>query len=451
MAGINEAEVNVLIEAALAVQAAAWQAAAAHQANNMPAVPAIPAVFSLTPGTHNMNLPLNFANPADCKIHNHAVTGLVPQCDGTESSLRVCVRGIDLRAGTNAWNPTLLVPDSDGVIRKLTVTYGLLTIDDVRAHALTYLGTATRNAQASAQMATCICNSLGAEIYMKLLLRSSEYTINGVEDGPCMLKTLISIITIATRATIAMIRLDLVDLPTLMVEVDSDITKFNTTVHDYMFKLAGFDETCADLLIYLFKAYKGSTDPAIVTYVVDKENRWEENELNITSNELMVLVGNKFKTITKKKNAESTRAEIIALNAEREGEGAGRGGGRDGGRGGRGGGRGGRGGRGRDTGEWAWKNVAPTGEESKEKLFRGIPYVYCPNHGATKWVLQKKHSSGCKNAPNRSNDVPTTPAAPTNPAAPSAPNRRQLRYAQALMHAMGDPDLDDDAPHDENI
>jgi hypothetical protein len=212
---MNEEQVNVLIEAALAVQAAAMQAAAAHQANNMPAV--IPLVFALTPGMHNMAHPLNFANPAHCKLHNHAIAALVPACDGTAPSLKVLVRGIDLKAGTNAWNPILLVPDINGVIRKLTSTYGLLTIEDVRAHALTYLGTATRNAQASAQMTACICNSLGTEIYMKLLLRSNEYTINGVEDGPCMLKTLISIVTIATRATIALIRINLMELPALMV------------------------------------------------------------------------------------------------------------------------------------------------------------------------------------------------------------------------------------------
>lgn len=394
---MDAGQVQVLIDAALANAAAAAV---------IPPIVGGGGGFSLTPGVINSNAPWNYSTSEGVKLYFQATTAVSPTFDGTQQKLKVFLQAISSRAMTFGWKDLILnVPDgkTPPVTRNLLTKYGLLTMQDVKTHAAAYIGHNNRSAQASAQLARCIVASLDQSTLLKLMLRSEDYTIATVEDGPCMLRALISVVSIETRATISCVREQLTKLPELMTEVKSNITEFNLIVAEHLDTLRAVDETCDDLLTYLFAAYQTASDGAFVRYIADKEGQWEDNTVDYTPEKFMQLAESNYKTRTaKKKWNEPSReeadlialqattarsmAELIALQATVSGRGSGRGGrsgGRGGGRGGRSQGRG-RGSASRDNDTtWAWKLVAPTGSQPKSKTVNGKDYVYCPNHGET--------------------------------------------------------------------
>jgi hypothetical protein len=432
---MDAAAVQAIVDAAVA-------AAMAVQANNMPAQPAPPAAaaFSLTPGVVNMQAPWDYSTSEGIKLFFQSTAAVKPLYDGTETSLKMFLKSIDAKAKTFGWDSSILrVDDDNGNPRDLIKHYGALTIDNVQAKAATYIGTDTRAAQSSAQLATCLGGSIVESTLMKLLLRASEYTVLGVEDGPCMLRTLISVVSVETRATIGTVRTALKNLPILMHEVDSDITEFNTKVGHYIDKLNANDYTCEDLLTHLFEGYQTATDEVFVKYIKDKEDRWEDGTIvTLEAAALMRLAEEKFKTMKLKKLWNGTtkeeaniiamkaevqemteiaalRAEVAALRNNDTDKKHSRN--RNGGK--------------KDTGEWEWKNVAPTGSQPKEKTFKNKVYIYCMFHGDTKWVLKSNHVGGCRNDPNHGAKEKVEESKKQAP-----PDKKTLQYAKALMNAM---------------
>ena len=427
-----------------AVQAivdAAVAAAMLHQANNMPAPPAPPAVvFSLTPGVVNMLAPWDYSTSEGIKLFFQSTAAIKPIYDGTETSLKMFLKAVSAKAKTFGWDSSILrVNDDNGNARDLLQHYGALTIDNVRTSATVYIGSDTRAAQASAQLATCLSGSIGESTLLKLLLRANEYTINGVEDGQCMLRTLISVVSVETRATIGSVRTALKNLPSLMHEVSSDITEFNTRVGHYIDKLNANDHTCEDLLTHLFEGYQTATDETFVKYIRMKEDDWEDGTtITLEAPTLMRLAEEKYKTMNLKKLWNGTtkedaniiamkaelqevtelaalRAEVASLKGETDKKYDHR--------------------KKKDIGEWAWKKEAPTGSQPKEKTFKGKVYIYCMFHGDTKWVLKSNHAGGCRNDPNYDTKGKTDEGKKQSP-----PDKKTLQYAKALMNAMEAPD-----------
>jgi hypothetical protein len=395
-----------------------------------------------------MSAPWDYSTSEGIKLYFQSTAATVPKYDGTEANLKLFLKSISAKAKTFGWDKSILtIPDDNMIDRDLTKQYGMVTINNVSGHAMTYIGTDTRSAQASTQLAECISVSLGESVLLKLLLRSNEYSLNGVEDGPCMLKTLISVVTVETRATVSCIRAALKRLPTLMEEVDSDITEFNLAVGKHMDKLRSMNQTCEDLLNHLFEAYQTASDKTFVAYIADKEAKWEDNTIAVIEPEsLMTLAEEKFKTLKLKKTwnaptkeeasiiamkaemADRTTIELIALRAEVANLKGDSGNKNDRKRG-----------KSRNDGDWAWKTVAPTGSQPREKTFKGKSYIYCMFHGDTKWVLKENHVDGCRNDP-----AGKTKESGTEAKKQPAPGKKTLQYAKALMHAMEglDGDLD---------
>ena len=402
--------------------------------------PPPPTPFSLTPGVVNVAIPWDYSTSSGIKLFFQSTAPVTPAFEGTEASLKVFLKSIGAKARTFGWETSvLLIPDNAGVNRSLLQHYGMLTIANVNANATTYLGTDTRAAQASAQLAACVAASLGESVLLKLLLRASEYTIGGAEDGPSMLKTLISVVTVETRATVSSVRTALKNLTKLMNEVDSNITEFNVSVGKLLDKLHANDQTCEDLLNHLFEAYQSASDRTFVAYVADKESKWEDSTIaDIDPATLMTLAEEKFKTLKLKGlwNAPTKEeASILAMRAEFESVNklvalraevaslkvdAGKTGDKNKRKA-------------RKDGDWAWKLTAPTGSQPKEKTFKGKAYIYCAFHGDTKWVLKSNHADGCRNDP-------ANKAKADAGKDDTVPTKKSLQYARALMHAMGEDD-----------
>ena len=84
-----------------------------------------------------------------------------------------------------------------------------------------------------------------------------------------------------------------------------------------------------------------------------------------------------------------------------------------------------------NTGQWAWKDVAPKEGESLHKTVSGKDYVHCPNHATTKWVHASKHQDGCTldadwKLPSKVNKVEKDDAKPKAA-------KKQLQYARAML------------------
>jgi hypothetical protein len=443
VAGQDANAIQVMIDAAVAAQIAALPAPAVQ-----PVPPAGPAAFALTPGLLNVATPWDYSSSEGIKLFFASTKSLETKYDGQQTGLKVFLRSISTKAKTFGWD-TLVLTIPDGapvpVNRNLLTQYGLLTIANVTAAANIYIGTNTRAAQASAQLAQCITASLEQGITLKLLLRGEEFMIGGVEDGPCMLKTLISVVNIQTRATVSCVRSALKRLPELMQELESDVTKFNMVVGSHIDNLNAMGATCEDLLNHLFEAYQSTSNSDLNEYVKDKENKWEDHTIpDMTPATLMTLAEEKFKTIAQKKMHKAPLAsakedahivalssqieELLAFKAEfsnRETQGNG-GSGRS---------------RKAKEAEWAWKSIEPTASQPKEKKFKGKDYVHCPFHGTTKWVLKSNHEGGCRNDPAKKSSPPATAG---------TPDKRTLQYAKALMTAM-DLSGEQEAIEDEEV
>jgi hypothetical protein len=110
-----------------------------------------------------------------------------------------------------------------------------------------------------------------------------------IEDGPCLLKTVISIVTIGNKSAVPLIKKRLGDLKMLMKEVKSDITEFNMRVCELMNQLYAADQDYLELLDKLFEAYESASDQTFAAYIKEKQSRWEDNELALVPDKLMGL------------------------------------------------------------------------------------------------------------------------------------------------------------------
>jgi hypothetical protein len=257
---------------------AAVAAAMASQAQNMPPPPPPPppppaVAFSLTPGAVNMLAPWDCSTSEGIKLFFQSTAAAKPVYDGAETSLKMFLKATSVKAKTFGWDSSILrVNDDAGTARDLPQHCGALTIENVRARATLYIDANTREAQASAQLAACLSGSVAESTLLKSLLRANECTVNGLEDGPCMLRTLISVVSVETRATIGSVRMALKNLPSLMHEVESDITEFNARVGQHVDELNANDHTCEDLLTHLFEGHQTATDETFAKHVRMKED-----------------------------------------------------------------------------------------------------------------------------------------------------------------------------------
>ena len=111
-------------------------------------VPPAPA-FTLGPG--RSHAVLNFDDPNTgamaTKLYNKAISPLESKFDGEADNLAVFLASIRDHARRFNWQWLITVPFDDGTTRNLLTHYGQVSLDNTRAHAMTYVNTPTRDAQ----------------------------------------------------------------------------------------------------------------------------------------------------------------------------------------------------------------------------------------------------------------------------------------------------------------
>jgi hypothetical protein len=172
------------------------------------------------------------------KLYNSATEKLHHTFDSATGSLRLFLQALQQRADAFGWESILTVPDDQSIGRNLITEYGRVSMANVIAHATTHVHTQTRDAQNSAQLFTCIYDSLSLEALLKVSTDSSTYRLASpnvptyvVASRAAFLKLLITRCTVDTRSTVATIRRTLSALDQYMIlSVNCDIEKFNLHV-----------------------------------------------------------------------------------------------------------------------------------------------------------------------------------------------------------------------------
>lgn len=180
---MDAAQVQALVDAAVA---AAVMAAAIPA----PGVPA-PYIFARTPAQVNVDI-LNYGSSEGMKIYNAAVAALPTQYSGNTSEMHVFLKNVNERGLFFGWENILNVP-KDGGTRNLIEQYGLITLQDIRAHASVYENALGRDAQNASQMYNFLYSSLSNEAKLMVLSDFADYTIiteggMQIRNGPCFLK-----------------------------------------------------------------------------------------------------------------------------------------------------------------------------------------------------------------------------------------------------------------------
>jgi hypothetical protein len=282
------------------------------------------AVFSLSPALVNPGQLIDYANPAGAKVYASAVK---PLCEAMyildSDGLGNFLLEFDVRLVEYGWEAIFGIPEDvlavPPILRMMTVDYGIITMDQVVAHVNTYIQNNDRNCQNSFQAFNCLMATLSEEAKKKINLNRQLFTIDGIGVGPLLLKTIIQTAYVDTRSTVLHLREQLSRLDEYMIEVKSDIERFNDYVKTLVSGLNARGERTLDLLSNLFKGYMSVSDDAFIDFIKRKKDAYEEGDIDLTPTELMESTVNKYNGLRQQGrwNVTSEQDEkIIALQAQ---------------------------------------------------------------------------------------------------------------------------------------
>ena len=247
-------------------------------------VPPAPPAFALGPGRSHAIL--NFDDPntgaTATKLYNKAIAPLEAKFDGEADNLAVFLASVRDRARRFNWHRLITVPIDDGTTRNLLTHYGQVSLDNTRAHAVTYVNTQTRDAQDNDMFYYFLSDSLTNEFRTTVLLYADVYTVTNVPVAASLLKQIIILTRVDNPASTMHIREMLIESKRKLILLKGNITEFNQWVRKQMGRLHAREQEAVDLLYYLWKAYKAAPDDEFVVYIKElKSVRLTTAELHI--------------------------------------------------------------------------------------------------------------------------------------------------------------------------
>ena len=398
---MNEAQVQAIVDAAVA----AAMAAAIPFGPEGPAGPAGPTIFARTPAQADMGI-INYKSSEGMKIYSAAVAALSTKYSGNTGDMHIFLKNVSKRAQVFGWKNILTIPTDGTNTKNLCDQYGLITLEQIQAHAQIYEVAQGRDAQNASQMYDFLESSLTDEAKAMVLSDFADYTIitpGGMQicNGPLFLKVIIRNTTVDTRSTVFHLRENLNNLEAKMLEVSYDIEAFNQYVTSQIEQLAARGETSSDLLINVFAAFMAVPDKKFVEYIEKQKDKYDEGE-DISAKKLMQVALIKYKdrkrsdlwqapsveeeqilaltaqigemqkakakmTTTNEKTKKGPESKKKKVKMDRLGE------------------------------KYAWKLVPPASGEPKTKEVNKKTYHFCPNHnnGMGAWVIH--HPNKCDN------------------------------------------------------
>ena len=256
---------------------------------------------------------------ATSKLNEH---GFDCQCD----NLRSFIKDVARRANTFGWssfpNGVLNIPNDlfnpTGPSKNLIDQYGEIDLEHIRNYDLTYIGTATRQAQDNRNLYECIMATLTKEAKDTITIWEEDYWINHEPSGTLLFKVVVRESYVDTNATTTSIRNRLSSLDLYMPTINSNIKLFNTYVKQQLEALSARGETTQDLLTNLFKGYLAASDRQFIDYIKSKLLLHEEGK-TFSSNQLMLWAKTRYQVLVDKDEWNTPSPEetqILALKAE---------------------------------------------------------------------------------------------------------------------------------------
>ena len=374
------------------------QPAAAAAPPVLPAPPAplpfppAPPAFALGPGRSHAIL--NFDDPntgaTATKLYNKAIAPLEVKFDGEADNLAVFLASVRDRARRFNWHRLITMPIDDGTTRNLLTHYGQVSLDNTRAHAVTYVNTPTRDAQDNDMFYYFLSDSLTNEFRTTVLLYADVYTVTNVPVAASLLKQIIILTRVDNPASTMHIREMLIESKRKLILLKGNITEFNQWVRKQMGRLHAREQEAVDLLYYLWKAYKAAPDDEFIVYIKELKSQANDGRATYTAEDLMVRAENKYearlldeentwgKLTDEQEKIVAMTAEINSLKKERRGVAD-------------------------KANKTATKEKKPAPKENDNKednafvkSFEGKKYFWCTNHnnGAGMWTLH--HPKDCE-------------------------------------------------------
>lgn len=278
--------------------------------------------FALTPAQARQNV-IDLSSSSGIKLHKQIVTPLTTPFDGASHKLSAFLAAVSERANACNWTQTLLQISDQGAPptnRSLIAQHRMLSLENVHAHAATYVGQPTRQAQDASWMYEFLRDSLTEAARTRVALRSEQFIVQGANDGPSYLKTILSTFYVETNATNFFLREQLHSLPDKIVELKFDIPQFNEYVRETVADLAsGGGQIQEDLLVYLFKSYQIVEDHAFNSWITRKREDYDDGRELPTAETLMTHAETKYQQLQlggKWQSKSPAETQIIALTAQ---------------------------------------------------------------------------------------------------------------------------------------
>ena len=284
--------------------------------------------FALTPA-RSIEGYLDFEDSDHVKIFESAIRPYDKhdKFDCEPEGLFQFLNEVERRAKLYGWHENILViredptdPDSEEL--NFLDNYGFIDLDTIRANETYYIDEEDRRAQDTQMLYQFLMSSITTEARARVNLWKEQFTIDGYAAGVALLKIIVRESYLDTNATTTSIKMKLSNLDEYMRKNDNDISKFNQHVKLLSQALAARGERSSDLLVNLFKGYLACTDEAFKTYISERQDRYDDNELTLTPDSLMLLAKQKFDALVEKEvwNKPSAESQLIALEAKMDGK-----------------------------------------------------------------------------------------------------------------------------------
>ena len=209
-------------------------------------------------------------------------------------NLAVFLASVSDRARRFNWQWLITMPIGDGTTRNLLTHYGQVSLENTRAHTMTYVNTPTRDVQDNNMFYYFLADSLTNDFRTTVLLYTDVYTMANVPITSTLLKQVIILTRVDNPASTIHIREMLIESKSKLLLLKGNITKFNQWVRKQMGRPHACEQEAVDLLYYLWKAYKAAPDDEFVVYIKDLKSHCDDGQATFMAEDLIVRAENKY-------------------------------------------------------------------------------------------------------------------------------------------------------------
>ena len=204
--------------------------------------------------------------------------------------------------------------------RNLCECHAQFSLAQMKAKALTYMGTPTRLAQDDSSFAQMLWNSISDNAVTAMSLRAADFTVNGMTSGLLLFKSLLINSRVDATHDPMLIRRQMTELVDLIRSLGHDIRKFNLQVRSYQSQLAACGQTFPDVTTFIYEAYLDHPSEQLVRFVEMIQDKGRMTPPGHSADQLMDEVQLKKDAMDqaeKLKALKNTKQdEVVALKAQ---------------------------------------------------------------------------------------------------------------------------------------